>query len=262
MKSGKVETYIHEILKTKGAMFFSLIDPVDYKTPDDAVATAKSVVDGGADIVLLGGSIGAQGELLDHVARSIKDVIDVPLVLFPGNVATITKNADAIYFQSLLNSRNTYWHSQVQMLAAPLIHETKIEPLPVGYILIAPGGTAGWVGDANLIPREKPRIAAALALTGQYMGNRFIVTDTGSNPQMQGFGHVPNEMIRMVKHAIDVPYVVGGGISTAKELREVYQNGADCVQIGTVFENDGKQAYKKALEFSKITKEEGAKKLK
>ncbi len=260
MKNGKVELYIHETLRTKGSFLFSLIDPVDYKSEKEAVQTASAVAKGGVDAILLGGSIGAQGVMLDNVAKSIQEATDIPLVLFPGNVATITRRADAIFFMSLLNSRNPYWHAQAQMLAAPLIKESKIEALPVGYILVYPGGTAGWVGDVNLIPREKPKLAAGLALTGQYLGNRFIFTDTGSNPKMQGQGHIPNEMIAAVKMTIDVPYIVGGGVTTTKELSEVYSSGADCVVIGTAFESG--DAYKGALTFSKVAKEEGAKKLK
>jgi phosphoglycerol geranylgeranyltransferase len=264
MKMGKVELYINEILQSRGAMLFTLIDPVDYKSEKEAVDTAAAACRGGSDIILLGGSIGAQGSLLDRVAKGIREAVDVPLVLFPGNVATITKNADAIYFQSLLNSRNSYWHAQVQMLGAPLIREAGIEPLPVGYILVSPGGTAGWVGDANLVPREKPKIASALALTGEYLGNRFILTDTGSNPRMQGLGPIPPEMIRHVKGVLDVPYIVGGGIMTISELRSAYRSGADIIQIGTAFENGYgiKGAQRTALSFSKIAREEGLKKLK
>ncbi len=262
MKTGKVEIYINETLETKGAMLFSLIDPVDYDTPEKAIKTAKATADGGADIVLLGGSIGAQGELLDNVARMIKEQIDVPLVLFPGNIATITRHADAIYFQSLLNSRNAYYHAQAQMLAAPLIRASKIEPLPVGYILVSPGGTAGWVGDANLVPREKPKIAAALALTGQYLGLRFILTDTGSNPKMQNSTHIPLEMVRAVKSAIDVPYIVGGGVTTPKELGNVIAAGADAVQVGTSFEGSAEDALKRTRAMAEVVKAEGAKRLK
>ena len=263
MKNGKVERYIHDTIESKGAMLFSLMDPEDYKNEKEAVETAKAVTKGGSDILLLGGSSGVQGTMLDEVTKQIHEAIDVPLVLFPGNMATITKYADAIYFQTLLNSRNSYWHSQAQMLVAPLIRQLGIEPLPVGYILVEPGGTAGWVGDANLIPKEKPKIAAALALTGQYFWSRLIVTDTGSNPRLQGGGPIPADMIRAVRQAIDVPYVVGGGIVSEQELRTAYKNGADAVQIGTAFENGStSSAYKKALLFSRIAKEEGARKRK
>ncbi|MCL5680344.1 MAG: geranylgeranylglyceryl/heptaprenylglyceryl phosphate synthase [Candidatus Marsarchaeota archaeon] len=264
IKKGKVEKYIDEILESKGAMLFSLIDPVDYKSWDDVVSTAKAVDKGGADVLLIGGSSGVQGSMLDEVTKAIKESISIPIVLFPGNVATITKYADAIYFQSLLNSRNSYWHAQVQMLGAPVIKMAGIEPLPVGYILVSPGGTAGWVGDANLVPREKPKIAAALALTGQYLGNRLIVTDTGSNPRLQGEGPIPPNMIKAVKSTIDVPYIVGGGIISEKELRLAYKSGADVVQIGTAFEDHHNMSLvlKKAKLFSRITKEEGLRKVK
>ncbi|MFI5412794.1 MAG: geranylgeranylglyceryl/heptaprenylglyceryl phosphate synthase [Candidatus Micrarchaeales archaeon] len=262
MKIGKVETYIHETLQKKGAMLFSLIDPVDYTSPEIAIKTAKASAEGGADIVLLGGSIGAQGEMLDDVAKRIKENIDVPLVTFPANNANITRHVDAFYFMSLLNSRNPFFITQTQMLAAPMIRLFNIEPLSVGYILVHPGGTAGWVGDANLIPREKPKIAAALALTGQYLGYRMIFTDTGSNPGLQGYSHIPKEMIAAVKSAISVPYIVGGGIKTTDELRDVFAAGADIATIGTAFEDHGKDVFKKASAFAKITKEEGAKKLK
>ena len=208
-----------------------------------------------------GGSTGAQGELLDHVSKSIKESVDVPLILFPGNIATITRYADAIYFMSLLNARNPYWITQAQMLSAPVIKHHKIEPLPVGYIVIQPGGTVGWVGDVNFVPREKPKIAASLALAGQYIGSRFIVTDTGSNPQAQGSGPVPLEMIKAVKEAIDVPYIVAGGVTDLTYMRKAYAAGADVLQVGTAFENS-KDALKIARSFSKIAKEEGAKKLK
>ncbi len=262
MKKGKVELYIHEMLETKGAMLFSLIDPVDYETPEIAIKTAAASAEGGADIVLLGGSIGAQGEMLDHVAKSIRESIDVPLVTFPANNANLTKHVDAIYFMSLLNSRNPFFITQTQMLAAPLTKMFNVEPLSVGYILVAPGGTAGWVGDANLVPREKPKIAAALALTGQYLGYRMILTDTGSNPQVQNSGPIPKEMIQAVKSVIDVPYIVAGGVRTTQQLKEIYQSGGDIAQIGTAFEDHGETAFKKAAAFAKVAKEEGAKKLK
>ncbi len=260
-KKSKVETYIPEVLQTKGALLFRVIDPMDYRSVEEAVATAKSACEGGTDAVLVGGSTGAQGELLDNVSKGIKDSIDIPLIIFPGNIATITRYADAIYFMSLLNARNPYWITQAQMLSAPVIRHYGMEPLPIGYIVVAPGGTVGWVGDVNMVPREKPKIAANLALAGQYMGNRFILTDTGSNPQMQNSGPVPLEMIRAVKSTIDIPYIVAGGVSDPDYLRSAYAAGADIVQVGTAFENS-KDTLRIVRSFAKIAKEEGAKRLK
>ncbi|MDE1846357.1 MAG: geranylgeranylglyceryl/heptaprenylglyceryl phosphate synthase [Candidatus Micrarchaeota archaeon] len=260
MRIGKTEVYINKALEDKGSLLFMLIDPVDYKTPEAAIKTGIDSAEAGADLILIGGSIGAQGELLEHVTKSIKDKVkDVPVVLFPGNIATITRHADAVYFMSLLNARNPYWITQAQMLAAPLIKHMNIEPLPLGYIVVEPGGTVGWVGDVNLVPRVKPKIAAALANAGEFMGNRFILTDAGSNPQLQNLGPIPSEMISAVKKAITVPYIVGGGIKTPEQLRAVYKAGADIAQIGAVLE-DSKDSKKIVSEFVKVAKEEGRKK--
>ncbi|MCL4374082.1 MAG: geranylgeranylglyceryl/heptaprenylglyceryl phosphate synthase [Candidatus Marsarchaeota archaeon] len=260
MKKGKVELYINETLESKGAMLFSLIDPIDYESKDTIVKTAKSLVEGGTDAVLIGGSTEVQGEFLDEIAKEIKDFVDVPLILFPGNISSITKYADAIYFMSMLNARNPYWIIQAQMLSGTTIKKFSIEPLPVGYIVVAPGGTVGWVGDANLVPREKPKLAASLALAGEFLGNRFIITDTGSNPRLQNSGHVPVEMIRAVKSTITIPYIVAGGILTPNDMRRVYQSGADIVQIGTAFE-DADHVLNKIRAFAKVVREEGKKKL-
>ncbi len=258
MKIGKIEKYIHDNLDKEGALLFVLIDPVDYKDSDDAVSTAYDAVEGGADIVLIGGSTGAQGELLEETTKKISEKINVPVVLFPGNIATVTKYADAVYFMSLLNARNPYWITQAQMLSAPLVKSLNIEPLPVGYIVVQPGGTVGWVGDANMIPREKPKIAASLALAGEFLGNRIIVTDAGSNPQLQGYSGVPLDMIREVRRVISVPYIVAGGIKTVDDARNAIKNGGDIIQVGTAIEKSGNPK-ERTLALSKAIKEEGKK---
>ncbi|VVC01010.1 Geranylgeranylglyceryl phosphate synthase [uncultured archaeon] len=233
---GKVEDYIKDGIATKGGLLFALIDPVDYKKPQDAISAGTQAGEGGADIVLIGGSMGAQGELLDSVAKGIKEKVSVPVVLFPGNISTLTKYADAVYFMSLLNSRNPYWISQAQMLAAPTVKRMGIEALPVGYIVIEPGGTVGFVGDAKLVPRDRPQIAAAMAMAAELSGFRLILTDSGSNPAT---GHMPLEMVSAVAKSISVPYIVGGGVRTPKEAGAVIAAGAGAVQVGTALESGG-----------------------
>lgn len=256
-KIGKTEKYINERLEEKGALLFMVVDPLDYDSVETAVNTGADAADSGADLILVGGSLGAQGLLLDGVTKGIKDASDVPVVLFPGNIATLSSHADAIYFMSMLNARNPYWITQAQTAAAPTIRSMGIEPLPVGYIVVSPGGTVGWIGDTNLVPREKPKIAASLALAGQYLGNRFIITDTGSNPQLQGQGPVPPEMIREVRKWTDVIYIVAGGIRTPEDARNCVKNGADAVQVGTAIEKS-RNAKAVTRLLADAVKEEGA----
>jgi len=253
MKIGKVEKYINEKIDVDGAILSIIIDPLDWPSPDAAAAAGKQAAEAGADLIAVGGSTGAQGELLDVVTRQIKENVSVPVALFPGNIATITRYADAIYFMSLLNSRNPYWISQAQTLAAPTIHRMGLEPLPVGYIVVAPGGTVGWVGDANLIPRDKPAIAAAVALAGEYSGSRVIFTDVGSASKE---GPVPLDMVAAVSRAISVPYLVAGGIRTPQQAADIIKAGADWVQIGTAVEKS-KDAKKATEALVKAIKAEG-----
>jgi phosphoglycerol geranylgeranyltransferase len=232
----KVENYINEQLDKKKALLFSVLDPLDYPTLDDALKTAKNMDAGGVDAVLIGGSTGVQGEMLDQITKRVKESVSVPVIFFPGNIGTVSKYGDAVYFMSLLNSRNPYWITGAQVLAAPMVKQYGVEPLPVGYMVVEPGGTVGWVGDVNLIPRSKPKLAAAMALAAQYMGFRLIITDAGSNPKE---GHIPLEMVSAVSSVLDVPYVVAGGIRTPEEAKAVVKAGADIIQVGTAFEKKG-----------------------
>lgn len=233
MKIGKVEEYLLDRIASNRAVLSVVIDPVDYGSPEEAIKTGVAAAESGADMVAIGGSTSVQGELLDYVCKEIKQKVSVPIILFPGNVGTITRYADAIYFLTLLNSRNPYWLGQAQMLGAPLLKQFGIESIPTAYIVVEPGGTVGWVGDAKLIPRNKPKIAAALALTGELAGNRLIFTDSGSASEL---GPVPPEMVRMVRKATTSPYMVAGGIRTLDEARDIIRAGADMIQIGTVLE--------------------------
>lgn len=253
---GKTEKHIRKRITETGGIMSVIIDPVDYPSKEKAIETGLAAHKAGADIIAVGGSIGAQGELLDTVTKSIKESVDVPVVLFPGNIATITPHADAIYFMSLLNSRNPYYISQAQTLAAPLIKKLGVEPLPVGYIVVEPGGTVGWVGDANAVPRGKEKIAAALAMAGQFMGHRIIFTDAGSAAS----DPIPTEMVAAINKSIDVPYLVAGGICTPKQAGKIIEAGADWVQVGTAFE-DGKDTEKSVRKFMDSIRKAGKGKL-
>ncbi len=241
---GRIHDYVLEQLGKKGALLAALVDPIDYKSPDAAVSSGKAAAENGADYILLGGSIGVQGELLDRVAKDIKSQISIPLILFPGNISTVTRFADAVYFMSLVNSRNPYWISQAQMLAAQSVSAMKIEPLPVGYIVCEPGGTVGHVGDVNLIPRAKPQLAAAHALACQFMGMKYVLTDSGSAPAN---GPVPPEFAKIVAGSISIPYIIGGGVRTSEQASALVKAGADILQVGTALESGDAKKTTKAL---------------
>jgi len=230
---GKVERYIHEKLERE-KLHFVLLDPDDVK-PETAGRIAEMGEEIGVDAVMVGGSTGAEGEVLDGVVKAIKESSSLPVILFPGSHGGISRYADAIFFMSLLNSRNPFFITGAQALGAFQVKRYGIEPIPMAYLIIEPGEAVGWVGDAKPIPRHKPKIAAAYALAGQYLGMRLVYLEAGSGAPRP----VPPELISLVKRVIDVPLIVGGGIRSGAHARAAVKAGADIVVTGTAVEKAG-----------------------
>jgi phosphoglycerol geranylgeranyltransferase len=154
----KVKEYLREKLERGERLLFVVIDPEDHPSMEHIEKTAKLAEENKGDAIVVGGSTGVQGDLLEEAVKRIKENVSLPVILFPGNVGTITRKADAIYFMSLLNSRNVYWITRAQLVAAPVIYRERLEALPTAYLVFEPGGTVGYIGEADLIPRNKPKI--------------------------------------------------------------------------------------------------------
>jgi len=45
---------------------------------------------------------------------------------------------------SLLNSRDLGYVITNQVLGAPLVYKSQIEPYSMAYLIVEPGGTVGW----------------------------------------------------------------------------------------------------------------------
>jgi phosphoglycerol geranylgeranyltransferase len=227
-----VEEYLSNVISKDGVAHITLIDPASQK-PEDAAAIAVGAVAGGTDAIMLGGSTDAGGQLLDLTAQLIKEKVSVPIILFPGNTSGFTTKADCVLFMSLLNSRDPYYIVGSQVLGAFTLYKVGMESIPMAYLVCEPGGTVGWVGDAKLLPRNKPELAAAYALTGKYFGMRYIYLEAGSGADSP----LPPEMIGTVKHVLkDAVLIVGGGIRDGKSAAICSKAGADIIVTGTAVE--------------------------
>ncbi len=245
VKIGKVERYINGIISSGRGVFMGLIDP-DKQNPNEALRLANTMYEGGADVIMLGGSIGAQGVALDEMAKLIKENVSIPLHLFPGNTSNITKYADSTYFMSLLNSKNPYWITGAQSLGAPMIRKYKIEAIPTAYLVFEPGQTVGYIGEAKLLPRDKPDVPAAYAMAAQYMGMRFAILESGSGAPAP----VPVQIVSAIRQVCDINIVIAGGVKTPEQARELIHAGASCIHIGTKIEED-KNPLEKVKKFAK-----------
>src|ERR687888_724874 len=228
----KVEDYIRNEIKKYGTLCFPLIDSENHL---DAGLVARKAERMGASAVLVGGSSAIDQLELTEIVSSIKSLIKIPVILFPGNVTGVSPKADAILFSSLLNSESPYFITEAQALGALAVKKYGIEPLPTGYLIIGEGTTAWFVGKARGIPFDKSRIAIMYSLAAQYLGMRFLYLEAGSGAAQ----NVSPDMVAAVRKHYEGILIVGGGIRTAERAKEIAKSGADIIVIGTMIEKEG-----------------------
>lgn len=249
IKLGEIESKLNKIIEEEGAAYFVLIDP-DEKNYREIANHVKDY----ADAIIIGGSIGIIN--LDEVTKDIKEITGLPIILFPGNVDGVTKEADAVFFMSLMNSKNTYWNMTAPTLGALTIKKYGLETLPMAYLGIEPiSKTAvGFVGEVNEIPQKKPEIAGLYSLSASYFGMRWAYLEAGSGAEYP----VSNEMIGISKKLSGINIIVGGGIRTPEVAYEKVMSGADVIVTGTLTEKDPQAV----VEMKKAIKKAGLDKLK
>ncbi len=230
---GRVERYLLDQLRG-GPLHFTLIDPE--KSPGERAATiARGAVGLGSHLILLGGSTGISPAGMGAAARAVKAAVPVPVVIFPQGPDSISPEADAVLFMSLLNSRNLDLVVRAHARAAPLVRKIELEPIPMGYLVIAPGMRVGEVGQVDVVPRDDPAAAVGYALAAEYLGMRFVYLEAGSGAPEP----VPDSIVRSVRSVVRIPLIVGGGIRSAADARPLLAAGADVLVTGTITEEEG-----------------------
>ena len=257
LKIGKTEKYMLQTIEERGAMLMHLIDP-DKIYNEQAVKSAKIAEENDADMILIGGTIGAQGTVLDETVKMIKENTSLPVLLFPGNISGVTKYADATYFLQMLNSRDVYWISTAQIQGAPLLAKLGLEAIPTSYLVVEPGRAVGWIGNANLIPRDRADLAAACALAGKYIGAHVVLLESGSGAPEPA----PIPMLQAVAKACgdDAIPILAGGVRTADQATDVVKAGFKGIHVGTAFE-DLEGAAKKIKSLAQATHKQGKKRV-
>lgn len=224
--------YITKLIGRK-KLHFSLLDP-DKQKPEVAGSIAKIVEEAGSSVVMVGGSTLSSQKQVDETVKAIKKRSSLPVILFPSGAKFLSKYADAVFFMSLLNSRNLEFVIREHVRGAPFVKNSGIEPISMGYVIVEPGMTAGRIGEADLIKRDDVETAVGYALAAQYLGMRFFYLEAGSGAPYP----VSNEMIRAVKKSISIPLIVGGGIRNTSAAREKAKSGADIIITGTTLEKE------------------------
>ncbi len=227
----KVREYIFETLK-KHKMHMTLLDPAkqDPAISGDIAAKAQAA---GTDAIMVGGSTGVTQENLDASVEDIKRRCRLPVIYFPSGAHAIASKCDAIYFMSVLNSRNVRNLTGEHVKGAPVIKKLGIEPISMGYVIVEPGMKVGEIGEADLVRRGDLQTLVGYALTTEFFGMDLLYLEAGSGAPEP----VPAEMISAVRRSVSIPIVVGGGIINPEQAAAVASAGADIVVTGTLVEN-------------------------
>lgn len=212
-----------------------LIDPDKQNNHKQRIQLTKNAQVAQVDYILVGGSL-LYRDSFQETVRCVKQETNIPVLLFPGSAWQISMDADALLFLSLISGRYSDLLIGQQVQAAPILHETSLEVLSTGYMLIDGGDptTASYISQTAPIPANKPEIATATGLAGKYMGMQLLYMDAGSGAKKP----VSDSMIRAVKQKVGLPLLVGGGIRTAEQALQTARAGADIVVIGTVVEQN------------------------
>lgn len=220
--------------KNKRKLLVILLDPEKILVSDVALLCSK-IKNAPVTHIFLGGST-FNGNYLDELIVEIKKYCTLPILLFPGDYKQISNEADGILFLSLLSGRNPDYLIEHQINAVPLLKKTDLEIIPTAYLLIE-SGTITAVERVSLtkpLDRDNIDYVCQTAKAGEFMGNKMVYLEAGSGAK----NAIPLEMIKKVVDEIQIPLIVGGGISTQEAIEKVFEAGADMVVIGTAFEND------------------------
>lgn len=211
-----------------------LIDPDKVSAPDIDEITGLCA-DAKVDYLLVGGSLVVSNQL-DEVVRLVKSNCSIPVILFPGSPSQITPKADALLYLSLISGRNPDLLIGQHVISAPAIRQSGLEIISTGYMVVDGGAptTVSYISNALPLPSDKNEIAVCTAMAGEMLGMKLIYMDAGSGAKKP----VNEGMIAAVSQCVDVPVVVGGGITNPEKAYRNCRAGADLVVIGNAIEKD------------------------
>ena len=233
MKQGIYQSLLDK--KSKGQKSFAvLIDPdkVDEALIEELVTLS---VEAKVDYLFIGGSLVISNQL-DEVVKQVKNSCDIPTILFPGSPGQISSYADALLYLSVISGRNPELLIGQHVISGPFVRQSGLELMSTGYMVIDGGApnTVSYISNTVPIPADKNEIAMCTAMAGEMLGMKLIYMDAGSGARRS----ITESMIAKVAGVIQVPLVVGGGITNPEKAYLNCKAGADVIVIGNAIEKD------------------------
>ena len=229
-----IYTQITQRKKNGKKSFAVLIDP-DKVNAESIHELVKLSIEAHVDYFFVGGSLVISSHL-DECIQQIKAACNIPVILFPGSPSQISKHADALLYLSLISGRNPELLIGQHVISAPFVKKSGLEIMPPGYMVIDGGAptTVSYISNASPIPADKSEIAMCTAMAGEMLGMQLIYMDAGSGAKRA----ITEQMIESVAKHIDVPLIVGGGITEPEKAYLNCKAGADIIVVGNAIEKD------------------------
>tara|TARA_B100000614_G_scaffold96494_1_gene87181 strand:- start:3865 stop:4662 length:798 start_codon:yes stop_codon:yes gene_type:complete len=240
----------------------TLIDP-DKQAPEVAAQRALIAVECGTSAIFVGGSTDTGSNIVDATCVAIQEAFElamfaasqhpdaneemwnIPVILFPGGAHAMSSRADGILFMMLMNSTTRKFLIEEQLQGAPYIAKAGLHTIPTGYIVCAPGGAVGEVGQADLINSDDTSAVSAYCQTAEMYGFSTVYLEAGSGAATP----VSLELIKTARASMNCTLLVGGGIRTPEQMRTAADAGADYIVTGTITEEyDDLQLLKERLQ--------------
>ncbi len=220
--------------RTGKKSFAVLIDP-DKVNDSNMTQLIELSLAARVDYFLVGGSL-VISNYLDECLQLIKSSCSIPTLLFPGSPSQVSKYADALLYLFLISGRNPELLIGQHVVSAPVVKQSGLEIMPTGYMVIDGGAptTVSYISNAAPLPSDKNEIAMCTAMAGEMLGMKLIYMDAGSGARRA----ISESMIQKVAGCIDVPLIVGGGITTPEKAYLNCKAGADVIVVGNAIEKD------------------------
>ena len=214
--------------------FAVLVDPdkVDAQKIEQLVSLSLHAK---VDYFLVGGSLLISNHL-DECIQQIKAICNIPVILFPGSPSQISRHADALLYLSMISGRNPELLIGQHVISAPFVKQSGLEIISTGYMVIDGGAptTVSYISNALPIPSDKNEIAMCTAMAGEMLGMKLIYMDAGSGAKRA----ITEAMIEKVSRCIEVPLVIGGGITDPEKAYLNCKAGADIIVVGNAIEKN------------------------
>jgi putative glycerol-1-phosphate prenyltransferase len=136
----------------------------------------------------------------------------------------------------LISGRNPELLIGQHVISAPFVKKSGLEIMPTGYMVIDGGAptTVSYISNATPIPADKNDIAMCTAMAGEMLGMKLIYMDAGSGAKRP----ISESMIQSVASQVELPIIIGGGITEPEKAYLNCKAGADVIVVGNAIEKD------------------------